>query len=104
MKGSRSSSPWMRPDGEKTGGTGQSTTRAIFQYRSCLHLWNPSFRLKWIWKPVYATMGLGIDRCKQSDAPPSSAVYMLVEQVIPSFHVCAEWFRISTLWRHKDGK
>ena len=59
---------------------------------------------QWIWKPVYATMGLGIDRCKQSDAPPSSAVYMLVEQVIPSFHVCAEWFRISTLWRHKDGK
>lgn len=59
--------------------------------------------IKWIWKPVYATMGLGIDRCKNTDKPPSNAVYMMVEQVMPSFHPCAEWFRISTLWRHEDS-
>jgi hypothetical protein len=59
--------------------------------------------VQWIWKPVYATMGLGIDRCKESDKPPSDAVYMMVEQVMPSFHPCAEWFRISTLWRHEDA-
>ena len=60
-------------------------------------------KIQWIWKPVYATMGLGIDRCKVDDKPPSNAVYMLVEQIIPSFHPCAEWFRISTLWRHEDS-
>ena len=59
--------------------------------------------IHWIWKPVYATMGLGIDRCKAADKPPSDAVYMLVEQVIPSYHPCAEWFRISTLWRNEDS-
>ena len=59
--------------------------------------------IQWIWKPVYATMGLGIDRCKANEKPPSNAVYMLVEQIIPSFHPCAEWFRISTLWRHEES-
>jgi len=60
-------------------------------------------KIQWIWKPVYATMGLGIDRCKNLDKPPSNAVYMMVEQVIPSYHPCAEWFRISTLWRHEKS-
>lgn len=60
-------------------------------------------RIQWIWKPVYATMGLGIDRCKDTDKPPANAVYMMVEQVMPSYHPCAEWFRISTLWRHEES-
>ncbi|EKX47926.1 hypothetical protein GUITHDRAFT_106474 [Guillardia theta CCMP2712] len=58
--------------------------------------------MKWIWKPVYATMGLGIVQChdiEQLVPPYRKACYMLVEQVLPSFHPRAEWFRISTLWR-----
>ena len=60
-------------------------------------------KIEWIWKPVFATMGLGIYPCTDMNKPPSKAVYFLVEQVMPGFHNRAEWFRISTLWPFDDS-